>query len=112
MTTPTFDADGYPTDETLQALETWPYQDLAGALDFLAAAWHWPEFATHDISAHEAAVLHAEPGERYLRLATGGWSGNESLIAAIDANRMIHALAWRLSTRGGLHIYEYPEQAR
>jgi hypothetical protein len=111
MDAPTFDVDGYPTDDTIQALEAWPYQDIRGALDFVAAAWHWPDFATHDLSAHEAGVLRADPGERFLRLATGGWSGNESLIAALETNRMIHAMSWRLSAVGGLHIYEYPTRA-
>ena len=110
MTEPTFDEDGYPTDETLAAIENWPYQDIAGCLDFCRRAWHWGEaWANEDISAHEAAVVHAEKGERYARFATGGWSGNESIVNALDTNYMIHALAWRLSARGGLHIYEYPQ---
>jgi hypothetical protein len=98
----------YPTDAALQRLEVWPYRDAAGALDFVKAIWHWPDFASHDISAHEAAILHANPGEKYLRLATGGWSGNESIVHALDRNVMIHAIAWRLRAFGGLHIYQYP----
>jgi len=109
MTAPTFDSDGYPTDETLAAIEAWPYQDLAACLDFVKAAWHWDDWATHDLSAHEAAIVRAEKTDTYLRLATGGWSGNESLVAALRANRMISLQAWRLHARGGLHIYQYPQ---
>lgn len=100
--------DGYPTEAALQRLETWPHQDMAGALDFVKTIWHWPDFASHDLSAHEAAILHANPGEKYLRLATGGWSGNEDIVRALNSNRMIRAIAWRLHARGGLHIYQYP----
>lgn len=112
MTAPTFDADGYPTDETIEAIEKWPYQDAAGCLDFARAAWHWPDWANEDITAHEAGVLRANPGERYARFATGGWSGNEEIIAALKANGMVRSLTWQLSARGGLHIFQYPERAK
>jgi len=107
METPTFDAHGYPTKETLDAIEHWPWKDVNALLDFVKAAWHWPEHASHDLDAAEASVLRADPPDKFLRLATGGWSGNESLIAAFRRNHITHGYAWRLSTRGGLHIYEY-----
>lgn len=112
MKLPTFDADGYPSDETIEAIEQWAWQDAAGCLDFVKAAWHYPEYARDEITAGEAEVLHAEKTEKYLRLATGGWSGNEDLIAAIRHNQMVHALTWRLNARGGLHIYRYPSEPR
>jgi hypothetical protein len=98
----------YPTEVELLRLETWPGQDLAGALDFVKTIWHWPDFASHDLRPEEAAVLHAHPGELYLRLATGGWSGNESIVRALNANRLLRTFTWRLSSVGGLHIYQYP----
>jgi hypothetical protein len=109
MTTPTFDAEGYPTEATLAAIETWSVRDVAGCLDYARAAWHWPDFAHEVLTAHEAGVLRAEPGERYVRFATGGWSGNEEIITALRTNGLVWALTWRLSTCGGLHIFEYPE---
>lgn len=109
-TTPTFDNDGYPTGDTLARIEDWPYVDIAGCLDFVQAAWSDYGSVAHEVSAHEAGVLRANPTDKYLRLATGGWSGNEELIAALRTNTLIHQLAWRLSARGGLHIYEYPER--
>lgn len=107
-----FDESGaYPSEAALTRIEAWPYEDIAGCLDFVASLWHWPEFGvSREIDAHEAGVLKANPGERYLRLATGGWSGNEELIAALRTNHMISALAWRLTARGGLHIFEYPKR--
>ncbi|HKB36839.1 MAG TPA: hypothetical protein VKD72_10310 [Gemmataceae bacterium] len=105
---PTFDRDGYPTDETLALIKHWPYQDAAGCLDYVKAAWHYPDWATHDLNAGEASVVRAEKGEKYLRLATGGWSGNEELVIALEDNHMMRAVTWRLDARGGLHIYQYP----
>lgn len=110
MTEPDLDDEGYPTELTLDALKFWPYLDSKGALDFMAAAWHWPDFVTSELSAAEREVLHADPDERFLRCATGGWSGNESLVAALESNRILHALTWRLSSVGGLHIYQYPKE--
>ena len=114
------DEDGYPTDEALKRLEDWPAEDVNGALDFMQSLWHWGEdWCNHDISAAEREVLLADEGDKFLRCATGGWSGNESLIAAFNGNhiesgdkaRLRNALmrrrAWKLSSRGGLHIYEY-----
>lgn len=108
MTEPTFDADGYPTDETLEALETWDWHEAAAGLKFAAAAWHWPEWVGEELRENERGIVNAETGERFVRFATGGWSGNESVIAALKRNRVLCALTWCLSARGGLHIFKYP----
>ncbi len=108
MMSPTFDRDGYPTDEILNAIEH--AARPAEALDMARAAWHWPEFAHETLRAAEYALVSVGESEphRYARFATGGWSGNESIIGALNRNVMVRALCWRVSARGGLHIYEYP----
>jgi hypothetical protein len=95
----------YPTEETLDRIRTTPPRD---ALALAERAWHYDGWATRELDAHERALVHADPGEAFLRFATGGWSGNESLIDALEANLLVRALCWRLSSRGGLHIYEIP----
>jgi hypothetical protein len=111
VTEPTFDADGYPTEESLACLAAWPYQDAEGALDFMAAAWSYPEYVRHGLSPEEAVVTHADPGDAFIRFATGGWSGNESLIDEFRSNQICWAFTWRLSSRGGCHIFQYPDLA-
>lgn len=104
---PTFDADGYPTPATLHWLHD-EGDEPTEALDFLRAAWHWPRLARTDyLTAHEQYVVDAHPGERFLRLVTGGWSGNEDLIEAF-AGSMAYAVTWQMSARGGLYIFKYP----
>lgn len=116
------DEDGYPTEEALRRLEDWPSEDVNAALDFMQSLWHWgDEWCHHELTAHEGYVVHADPDDKFLRCATGGWSGNESLIAAFEGRHIDHAdkdrwinakmrrMTWRLSSRGGLHIYEYRE---
>jgi len=105
---PSFDADGYPTEETLVAIEAWRSDDLAACLDYARAAWHWPDWVGEDLSPAEREIVMAKDGERFVRFATGGWSGNESIIAALRANLVVWGVCWRLSARGGLHIFRYP----
>lgn len=116
---PTFDRDGYPTEETLERLATWPLksgEDFAAALDFLADAWdrHYGS-VQHELEPALAKVVSPHgifDGHRFLRLATGGWSANESLIGAIGQNLMLWSVTWRLSTAGGLHVFTYPMGTR
>jgi hypothetical protein len=104
---PTFDADGYPTEDTLEAITRWPYQDVNGCLDFCRQAWHWPDFTSDVLTPCEAAVVRADPDERFARFATGGWSGNEDIIRALKANKPVWMFTWRFSAAGGLFIFRY-----
>lgn len=95
---PTFDRDGYPTDETLTAIRFWPHTDFAALCEFARAAWHYPDYITMK--------------DGVLTAATGGWSGNESVISALRQNRVFWGLCWRESVRGGRHVFELPESMR
>lgn len=41
-----------------------------------------------------------------ITMATGGWSGNEELIAALRENFLVWSLCWVSSHRGGGHVFE------
>ena len=99
MTEPTFDRDGYPTDETLTAIREWPWKDGDALLAYLAQAWYYPDWA----------MMPEDEGR--VGFATGGWSGNESLIRAAMENRMWWTLHWWSSTRGGKYVFTKREQA-
>lgn len=43
-------------------------------------------------------------GELYL--ATGGWSQNEEIIAAMERNFLLWSLIWRKSERGGAYWFD------
>ena len=102
---PTFDRDSYPTEETLQRLQEWSMGDSAAGLDFLQQFWGTNYGScTNSLRPSEESIV----GQgRFLRLATGGWSANESLLSAFDSSPAALS-TWRLSTSGGLHIYRYP----
>ena len=102
---PTFDSDGYPSEATLQTIEVWPPADPANLFRYVIEAWHWRDYADLPLTPHEAAVVAVREDYRYVKFATGGWSGNEALIRALR-HGFTGQLCWQLSARGGaLHIY-------
>ena len=117
MTTPeaprapeaTFDKDGYPTDETLERIRTWDIKtmrDAAEAMDFAGSAWSYPD-RWECIERWEDPDWPSHP-KRVCRFSTGGWSGNESIVDAIEGNQMLQMLgAWSWQ-RGGHYEYRFP----
>lgn len=86
MTEPTFDREGYPSDETLDAIQHWQLKDIKKdpeeLLEFIRKAWSYPERAQN-----------VRPG--IWTFSTGGWSGNESLLDAFYQNINWTFLSWR-----------------
>lgn len=86
--TPTFDADGYPTDETLDIIANWePSVDVSVWIAFCVAALH----KTYSTVCRRGNDLW---------IATGGWSGNEDIIEAMRQNVM-WSLCFRFASAGG-----------
>ena len=92
---PAFDADGYPTEETELAIKAWDFRDVPGWLAYIREAWN-----------HHYGRMWEESG--MLKLATGGWSGNESITHAMRENYVIWAMLWESSHRGGLEVLRMP----
>ena len=91
---PTFDADGYPTDETLRTIREWPIKsnaNIQNLLRYVQEAWRY-KFVMHTYGSGR---------EQWIDVATVGWSGNEELIGALRENRTFWALCWLESRRGG-----------
>jgi hypothetical protein len=101
------DEDGYPTESALWLLEHWSFEDPLGWLDLAKRLWHFQDLTWSEESVvddfregHQATQLH---------VSAFGWSGNESLISAMQANWMLWSLCWVQSRRGGHYIFEIPE---
>ncbi len=95
MKEPTFDQHGYPTEETLKAINEWDFRDLHGLFEYIEAAWEYSDTAWEWID------------ERTIECSTCGWSGNESLISALCDNTLAWALSWHSSRRGGHYRFEF-----
>lgn len=109
------DDDGYPTEETLDYIAKWQvkytddstdneirqqYFDLFEGIKSIwwYASWGWTEMI-------EPSLYRENEKSRQYHISTGGWSGNESIIRAMESNSWIHC-TWVQSRRGGHYIYE------
>lgn len=106
------DDDGYPTEEALTLIETWDWKDdtakngmadVNHLFDFMKSIWWCPDFGWS--VDHDALDYFGDPVTRY-DLSTGGWSGNESIIAALKANFIVWSTTWESSRRGGHYVFE------
>ena len=92
------DNDGYPNDKELAAIKEWDVlkSNVSGLLDFVEDRWHWSD--TYIVRK-----------ENKVELYTGGGSGNESIVGALQENIMFWAMCWMKSERGGHYCFEIPK---
>ena len=85
------DSDGYPTSECIQQIKTYSgsHRELMRQIAFL--------FGTYGRCEAEGNVW---------RVATGGWSGCEEVIAALKENTIFWVTCWKQSSRGGGFEFE------
>ncbi len=87
------DKDGYPEESELEEIRKWPYKDSQGLLKHIA-----------EMVDQYGLCKETKPG--HWVLSTGGWSGNEDIMGALQDNIMFWALCWQSSERGGRYIFE------
>ena len=83
----------YPTDEQLETIKTWQGDDLHGLMAYIKSLWNYA-----DIGYWE------QEDNKYI-LHTGGWSGNEDLIVAMQENAIFCMMFWYQTRRGGHYIF-------
>ena len=98
------DDGGYPTEEFLDTIEKWDVSkgknnDL---MTFIKPYWRYSYDGFWSENKHEG------DGTEYA-ISTGGWSGNEDIIRALQMNRLFWSLYWVQSRRGGHYIFEVKE---
>jgi len=89
------DVDGYPEESELETITKWDPMDFQGLMDYVHDIW-WMKYW---------GWKYDEVSGMY-RISTGGWSGNESLVYAMQANSVWWALHWQLSKRGGHYEFK------
>ena len=98
---PTFDADGYPTDETLDVIREWPYGDYLALAEYAQKSWCF----YGELILTPVVTVHGDTATKMLCI-TGGWSGNESIIHALMDNFGFSTTCWESTHRGGLVVFE------
>lgn len=107
---PTFDEDGYPTNETLERIRTWTENDdYLALMEFVKSALAYP-YAFVEERDCQPEYSGARP-TREFSIATGGWSGNESVLEALENNQVFYMLSWYSSHRGGRVVYRVPKES-
>jgi hypothetical protein len=104
---PTFDSDGYPSDETLALISDWYNNnnwEPESFLIFTEAAFNKHYGKWEIIPNYNNDLLKDKPFTA-LRIATGGWSGNETVISAMKKT-VFWSVFWRASVCGGLFILD------
>lgn len=83
----------YPTDEQLEVIKKWNISDLHGLMEYIREIWEFADWGWKQ-----------DGGTYYI--STGGWSGNEDIIEAMQSNHMWWFMFWEQSKRGGHYIFE------
>ena len=89
------DKYGYPTKKELKTIIEWEInsnKDVCALIEHIRAMWQYADVGYFELKGKH--VLH-------LRLSTGGWSGNEDIINALQKNYVFWLLYWQKSKRGG-----------
>ena len=87
-------SDKYPTDEELKRIEKWDFEDFHSLMEFAKSIWWCSDWGW------------SEPSEGKYYVSTGGWSGNECIIEALQRNSMFWRICWVSSRRGGHYEFE------
>jgi len=97
------DEDGYPTEDTLRIIELWPFDNSKGWFEFIRDNWHLAHWGWRE---QEAIDEITNDKNWCYYVSTGGWSGNESIIGAMQKNWVLWNVCWAQSRRGGHYIFE------
>jgi hypothetical protein len=89
------DSSGYHTEEVLAQITNYDLKNGArGMVDLITSLWHWGD-NQYSWDGHT------------LELHTGGWSGNEDIISALEPT-LFWMVYWRKSERGGHYYFVIP----
>lgn len=86
-------ASPYPTDDELRTIETFDFtRDPRGFMNLVCDSWD-----------EDYGIL--EHGDVHYIFITGGWSGNESVIGAMQTNTVFWDRCWYSTVRGGRYEF-------
>lgn len=103
---PLLDEDGYPTEYAIKTIRNWHWSDTEELFKFVRELWCFGDYGWKECESIDE--ISGKKGYCYY-ISTCGWSGNESIIRALQENEMFWHLNWKQSRRGGHYIFELKE---
>lgn len=92
------------TKKDLQQLSDWDINDALNLIERIKGMW------VNSSSVKESwgvdRVWHKKNPILILELHTGGWSGNEEIIKALQGNKLFWLMWWQKTERGGHYTFE------
>jgi len=86
------DDNGYPEEDELAVIREWDAMDLRGLMKYVETLWTY------------RGEYFKQVGDVWY-ISTGGWSGNEDIVGAMQDNYIWWALNWLQTRRGGHYIF-------
>ena len=86
----------YPTEEFLDYVRKYNVfrNGPRELIENIRDEWQWRD------------LIRWYPKTRTLKISTGGWSGHEDIIGALQDNFMFWSLYWRATIRGGHYTFK------
>ena len=103
----TIDNEGYPTDEYLEYLKNYDCKDIMAFLETLESSWAYADWGYKLSKVYKYKGWQGRK-QRTLQLHTVGWSGNESIIEAIQSNYIFWSMYYWKHIRGGHFYFQIP----
>lgn len=97
----TLDEDGYPTEESINEIKDFQnFMDLGpkAFLSEIKKIWAYSDCGYWSEEVRNKETIY--------HISTAGWSGNEEIIGAMQANYIFWAQHWFISRRGGHYIFK------
>lgn len=91
-------------EHALERIRKWPISENYKSLFDYIISNVWK----HDFG--KATASDDEYGQIEYTFATGGWSENEEILAALKEQRLAWSLTWLMSERGGRHVFRIVTQ--
>jgi len=101
------DDEMYPSQEVLAMIAAWRFGEYPALMRFVEEQW----IDCYGFFEQSTGKFEPFNGETPWKCATGGWSGNESLIDALRDNVGFWWTCWECSVRGGYYEFHVPEEA-
>jgi len=98
-------SDGYPEEHELKYIREYDLvkNNPGDLLEYIKAIWRWEDYF----------VIKETGKGLWVEIHTGGWSGHEEMIGALQET-LFFSLFWKMSKAGGHHYFrvEYPRDAK